>query len=96
LAAILRTETFPLGNWKGWGRRKKTVRKIEEIREESGFSFKNLPFHPHRRPEFADLELSYTAPACRRKRRSSEQRDTSLLTTKCREGSLGEAVSSQA
>lgn len=49
-----------------------------KILERTGFSFKDLPFRPHHRREFADLVLSYTAQACGGNRRESEEKSTSL------------------
>lgn len=44
-------------------------RKMEEIKETTGFYFKDLPFHPRHRPEFVDLVPSYITQACRGDRR---------------------------
>ena len=57
---------------------KENKRQMEETREGTRFYFKDLPFHPHHRPEFADLVLSYTTQACRGNRRKSNQKSTSL------------------
>lgn len=51
---------------------KENKRQMEETRERTRFSFKDLPFHPHHRPESADLVLSYIIQACKGYRRKSK------------------------
>lgn len=57
-------QEIPSGRWTGEGA--------------NGFSFKDLPFHPHRRPEFVDLVPSCTTPAWRGNGGQSEQARGSL------------------